>query len=156
MYADACKTQDKVLILENQYIQFKLPNLCSIYTAKATAILETIKIDIKNKHSKFLIFSDSLSSLNSIKNIFKPGHIAIKIKNKLNEASSINNQIILMWISGHNGIKGNEIADQQTKNPTNNIDSTIMQELIYDDIKTHIKEITNNKWLNLQNQQNTN
>lgn len=50
-------------------------------------------------------------------------------------------------------IKGFEIADQQVKNAIDNLNLTIKQELNHDDIKPHIKEITNNKWLSIRNQQ---
>jgi len=73
----------------------------------------------------------------------------------LNEASSINKQIIaLMWISGHIGIKGDEIADLHAKDATNNIDLNIIQKVTYDDIKTRHKETTN-KWLNSQHMERT-
>jgi len=128
VYTDASKTLDGVgisIILENQYTSFKLPNTCSIlYTAEATAILEAIITN--KKHSTFLILSDSLSTLNNIKkNKLKPGDLCIKTQNKFNEASSIHKQIILMWIPGHIGIKGNEIADLHLKNSTNDIDLNI-------------------------------
>ena len=90
----------------------KLPNTCSIYTAEATAILEAIKTILDDEHPNYIICSDSLGTLNSIKNQFKPGNIAIKIMNKLNEALSKNKKITLMWVPGLIGIKGNEIADK--------------------------------------------
>ena len=122
VYTDTSKTQNRVgvfIILKNQYILFKLLNACSIFTAEATAILEAIKTIIKEEHSKFIMLRDSLSTLNySIKSKFKPGDLTLKIQNKLNETAFINKQITRMWISGHMGIKGNEIADRQAKNAT--------------------------------------
>jgi len=84
------------IIFRNKNVIFKLPKTCSIFTAEAIAILEAIKIIIDEEHPKHILFSDSLSTLNSIKNLFKPGDIAIKIQNKLNETLTRNKHIILM------------------------------------------------------------
>lgn len=119
---------------------FKLPNECSIFTTEAIAIAipEAVKPIINKKHSKYLILSDSLNTLNSNKNKFKPCDIVIKIQYKLYEVSIMNKQITFMWIPGHMGIKGNETVHQQTKNATKHMEITHIHELTYDDIKTHI------------------
>lgn len=50
------------------------------------AILKAIEIIIQEEHTKFIILSDSLSTIKSIQNQFNPGDIATKIQNKLNVA----------------------------------------------------------------------
>ncbi|KAL4085461.1 hypothetical protein QTP88_027319 [Uroleucon formosanum] len=98
---------------------------------------------------------DSLSTLNSIKNQFQPGDIATKIQNKLYEASTRNKQITLMWIPSHTGIPGNELADQQAKIATLNEEVPIFPTLTYDDIKTLINQMSNDKWLRIWKHQTT-
>jgi len=126
-----------------------------VYTAEATAILEAIKIIIDDEHLNHIICSDSLGTLNSIKNQFKPEDLAIKILNKLNEAISKNKRITLMWVPGHIDIKGNELADKQSKIAATNSQLKTIPGASYRDIKKHINNITNKKWLNTWNQQAT-
>jgi len=102
-----------------------------INTAEAIAILEAIKTITDDEHPNHIICSDSLGTLNSIKNQFKPGDIAIKILNKLNEALSKNKKITLMWVPGHIGIKGNELADKQFKIATTNSEFKIIPGISY-------------------------
>jgi hypothetical protein len=93
VYNDASKSHDEVgfsIIFQNRNILFKLPRACSIFSAEAIAILEAVKRIMNDEHPKHIIFSDSLSTLNSIKIQFQPGDIATKIQNKLYEASSRN------------------------------------------------------------------
>jgi len=71
----------------------KLPRTCSIFSAEAIAILEAIKKIIQEEHPKNIKFSDSLSTLISIKNQFHPGDIETIIQHKLNETSTRNKQI---------------------------------------------------------------
>jgi len=117
VYIDGSKTQEGVglSIFPNKKILYKLlPPNCSIFTAEATVIPKVIEIIIQEDHSKFIILNDSLSSIKSIQNQFNPGDIAAKIQNNLNKAIKHGKQITIVWISGHSGIKGNAIADEQT------------------------------------------
>lgn len=65
VYTDASKTHDEVgisIIFTNKNILFKLSIKCSIFTAEAIAILEAIKIIFNEKHSKYFILSNFLST----------------------------------------------------------------------------------------------
>lgn len=57
-----------------------------------------------NVQIKQYIISNFLNTLNSIKNNFKLGDIAIKVWNKLENIVQ-NKQIMLMWVPGHTNIK---------------------------------------------------
>jgi hypothetical protein len=75
IYTDASKSDQNVgisIITENSSSSYKLPPECSIYTAEALAIfrvLQNIIINKETSHSKYLILSDSLSSLTGINNL---------------------------------------------------------------------------------------
>jgi len=74
------------IVFKNTNLTFKLPNECSIFSAEALAILKAIEIINTTVHTNFLILSDSLSAINSIKNNSNPSDIAIQ--NKLDEAKN--------------------------------------------------------------------
>ncbi|KAL4107762.1 hypothetical protein QTP88_018054 [Uroleucon formosanum] len=108
-----------------------------------------IKFVNKNENEKYIILSDSLSSLISIKNKFNPSDIAIQIQNRLEEAKRKNNIIILIWITGHIGIDGNEKADRQAKLATRSNDAQHINISQYTDVRKQIKQNTISLWQNI-------
>jgi len=111
IYTDASVVANRVgmaIIHGDTHIQWKLSNKCSIYTAKALAILKAIEF-AKNKIEaiQIIILSDSLSSLMSIQNHWKPTALARKILNAHTTATFAGKQISYMWIPGHCNIEGN-------------------------------------------------
>jgi len=57
-----------VVVLKSHIITKRLPNSVSIYTAELYAILLALNELSKQQHKQYLLFSDSLSCLNSIGN----------------------------------------------------------------------------------------
>ncbi|KAL4104315.1 hypothetical protein QTP88_019616 [Uroleucon formosanum] len=158
IFTDASKADNGVgisIILENQNLSFKLPNECSIFSAEALAILKAIEIVNTSAHTNFLILSDSLSALNSIKNKTNPSDIAILIQNNLDEAKQKKKQIILIWIPGHTEIRGNETADTYAKIAISNNDTLLLDSLTYDDLKNSLKTYLRKKWHIAWNSQTT-
>lgn len=98
---------------------FKYDNIVSNYTAEALAILECINFIICKEFKESLIFTDSLSCLNSLlsnpfnKNSFSP--LLLEIKNRLLVCSNQSLKVSLAWIPGHSGIEGNEAVDGLAK-----------------------------------------
>ena len=64
-------------------------------------------------------------------------------------------KITLMWVRGHIDIKGNEIADKQAKIAATNSEFETIPGTSYKDIKKHINDIIQKKWLNTWKQQFT-
>lgn len=113
-FSDASKTTDGTsfaVVSENGSIISKglLHYTSSIFTAEAFAILKAIEA-AKNK--KTIIFTDSLSSINAIKNINNYSTIAVVIRDKLIAKKK---NLRLAWVPGHKDIAGNEIADLEAK-----------------------------------------
>jgi len=129
--------------------KFRLCNGSSIYAAELTAIKEAVTWILStenNKNCQYVILSDSLSVLTSIKknksdsrpNLFN------ELMMQLNSLES--NQIKMIWIPSHVDIKGNERADKLAKEALSleNINSTNYLEI--QELNTLIKDYIINKW----------
>jgi len=152
IYTDASVVANCVgmaIIYGDTHIQWKLSNKCSIYTAEALAILKAIEFaTYKVEANQIIILSDSLSSLMSIQNQWKPSDLARKIHNAHSIATSVDKHISYMWIPGHCNIEGNELADKaaklahQAKNP---LTSPVFT---YQDVRRIIATEAHNQWEN--------
>lgn len=98
---------------------FKYDNIMSNYTAEALAILECVNYIISKDFQESIVFTDSLSCLNSLlsnpfnKNSFSP--LSLEIKSRLLVCSNRSLKVSLAWIPGHSGIQGNEAVDKLAK-----------------------------------------
>ncbi|XP_050506465.1 uncharacterized protein LOC126884550 isoform X1 [Diabrotica virgifera virgifera] len=98
---------------------FKLNSIMSIYTAELIAIIEALKYLSNINHSKFIIYSDSKSSLSKISAInpkSKVNYIELFIINKIKELQQQGKSVKLAWVKSHCGITGNEMVDELAKN----------------------------------------
>ena len=71
VFMDGSKDNNKtacVAVLNKTILKKALPMESSIFTAEACAIDIALNIILKSKHKKFIIFSDSLSVLLSLRN----------------------------------------------------------------------------------------
>lgn len=90
--------------------------LFSIFTAKACAIELTLNIISSDKLNRFVIFSDSLSVLISVKNKRLENPLIVKFLSRLDSMSS-HKDIIMCWIPSYIGVNENERADLAAKPP---------------------------------------
>jgi ribonuclease HI len=103
----------------------RLPNHCTVYTAEISAILAALEW-IKEERTqytdsrKFVIYSDSLSSLQAINssNVFYTTNTITKIHTIYSDLYKERLQVDIVWIPSHIGIKGNEQADKMAKHAT--------------------------------------
>jgi len=131
------------IICEETAFQWKLSNNCSIYTAEALVILKAIEHTINNiDDSNITIFSDSLSTLTSIKNYCTPSDIAITIQNTQFITQQSGKNITYTWIPGHCNILGNEQADKAAKIAHSSPDTITLPLFLYNDIKRIIQDDT--------------
>ena len=93
---------------------YRLPNSVSIYTAELYANELS-----KQQHKHYLLFSDSLSSLNSIGNKKLDHPITLQILLKYHNLFTHSYNTIFCWLPSHVGITGNEKADKAAKSALN-------------------------------------
>ena len=120
----------------------RLPSTCSVYTAEMYAIYRCIKY-ISNSHwRKAVIFSDSLSVLQSIQTFNVKSHYMTKLQELL---AYCEKEIVLEWVPAHKGIEKNEAVDALAKEAIN-IETIRDVKLHYYDIKALIRIFTLQRW----------
>ena len=121
LYTDGSKCGRKTgtgLYSQTNRMMFRLPDHTSIYIAELFAIYQAIELAQSDTHSNFVIFSDSMSALQSIQSGNQMGNFLLgKIISSL---MTTNKSIILSWVPSHIGISGNEKADALAKSALEN------------------------------------
>ncbi|XP_044592911.1 uncharacterized protein LOC123270829 [Cotesia glomerata] len=113
------KTGYAVISNSNPIVTQRSHDYNSIFTCEAKAILHTLEI-IQNRqdNTNSTIFTDSMSCLRAIQNIFTQNPIIQSIHQILDHLRTLKKQVSLVWIPAHTGIPGNEEADQAAKAAT--------------------------------------
>jgi len=146
IYTDGSKIEEKVAgaaVVRKDKYQFRLPNHCSIFSAELKAIdlaLEHIRTSCK---SKFVICTDSKSSLEALEGTGNGNILVMKMKEKIHNIQ-LDKTVQFMWVPSHIGIKGNDRADSAAK------EALDLEELIMDvphsDFKSQIYPYIKMKW----------
>jgi len=93
----------------------RLPDAASIFRAELYALLLAIDVIRRSKEKNFVIFSDSMSSLQSINGFNLDSDLVQKFLKDYTVLAKNGKNIILCWIPSHVGILGNEKADAAAK-----------------------------------------
>jgi len=93
----------------------RLPDTTSIFRAELYALLLAIDVVRRSKENNFVIFSDSMSSLQSINGFNLDSDLVQMFLKDYTVLSKNGKSIILCWIPSHVGILGNEKADAAAK-----------------------------------------
>lgn len=135
-------------------LNFKCSSSLSVYSGESVAILEAVKYVESYKLNKCIIFSDSLSCLQDIyKFPFRAKdmlHTNLKIREILYRCYLAGIEVVLAWIPGHSGIKGNEIADNFAKQATD-LGLESYCNCFSRDLRNSTKVQLNDKWSNIWN-----
>jgi ribonuclease HI len=103
---------------------YRLPDSTSVFGAELSAIKDSLEWIQQNRvqteNREILICTDSLSAIQAIKFKKKKINICNEIINLINSDRS--KSITLLWIPGHVGIQGNEIADRLAKTACSLVD----------------------------------
>jgi ribonuclease HI len=139
IYTDGSKDQNNVAsaaVCGNVIFSARLPNNSSIFTAEAKALQLAFDFIKHSDDKKHIIYSDSISCLQAIKNC-KTDHPFIS--NILKEYVSLKLRghiIVFCWIPSHIGIHGNTKADSAAKQAL----QLPITDIPYTDLKASIRE----------------
>ena len=109
------KNENKVgciAILKDHKKWKRITNIASIYSAEIIAINLALDLITTTNHNKFIIFTDSLSALTTLRNINDP--LTTQVLNGVYHSSRYK-EIIFCWIPSHLGILGSDRADSEAK-----------------------------------------
>jgi ribonuclease HI len=121
IYTDGSVSNKKsgcAFICENNSFTFRLNDSVSTYTTEAYAILKALEYIQTSNYVKFLILTDSINVLHSLKNTFSDNQMVTKILELTHKLHSLGKVIAFMWIPSHIGINGNEQVDLLAKTAT--------------------------------------
>ncbi|GBO16061.1 hypothetical protein AVEN_192979-1 [Araneus ventricosus] len=148
IYTDSSKSSDHVsfaVIFPNTTFSFKLHPSCSVFTAEIAAVLLALEKISDCLERKFIIYTDSLSVLESLKSFYIHSHhhpLVLNVLHLLNKLASRDFNILLCWVPSHVGIVGNEEADKAAKLASTHTNSTVP----LTDFKKYTKFLFYTKW----------
>ncbi|GFX26893.1 integrase catalytic domain-containing protein [Trichonephila clavipes] len=136
--------------VESENFQFRIRDECTVFVAELLCLNFAVKwiIEQNSVISEYLICTDSLSSLDSLKCISSSNNIIVEIQKQLKSLRDKNISIDFAFVRGHTGVLGNERADWLAKAATKrkiDIDVNIP--------KSFYKKITNERMMKSWNQE---
>lgn len=114
IYTDGSKKDNRVgsaAVMGRGSWTERLPDEASIFTAELRAILLAFQYIKRSIHNRFIICTDSLSSLQAIGGLLLDNSIILDIINSYTNIVNGGKTVIFCWLPSHIGIEGNEKAD---------------------------------------------
>lgn len=118
IYTDGSKSEDGVgaaAVMGTTVRQMSLPATATVMTSELYAIQLALGIIRDTSHDKYVICTDSLSSIQAIDHHTEKNLLLQKIMILINEIIMEGRDITLSWVPSHVGIKENERADCAAK-----------------------------------------
>ncbi|GFS86169.1 RNase H domain-containing protein [Trichonephila clavipes] len=137
--------------VESENFQFRIRDECTVFVAELLCLNFAVKwiTEQNSVISEYLICTDSLSSLDSLKCISSSNNIIVEIQKQFKSLRDKNISIDFAFVRGHTGVLGNERVDWLAKAATKrkiDIDVNIP--------KSFYKKITNERMMKSWNQEN--
>ncbi|GFQ87656.1 RNase H domain-containing protein [Trichonephila clavata] len=156
IFTDGSKSESHVgsaVVSLSTVITDALPISASIYTAELHALRIAIEHISLSRGKKFIIYTDSLSALQSIVSLHSSSHpilvdITYALANHLKKKD-----IRFCWIPGHAGITGNELADTAARSATG---SSERFPIPHSDLKACFRQKLQSVWQSNWDQQTEN
>lgn len=131
-------------VIDKSVFSTRLPDGATIFTAEAKAIQLAFEYIKSSTANKFTIYSDSLSCLQSIKNMKIEQPYILDLLVQYYHLTHQGKVIEFCWIPSHIGIPGNTKADGAAKTALQ-YDVTFFK-IPYTDIKYFVKLYVNSLW----------
>jgi len=109
IFTDGSKYDTKVAaaaVYENNICASRLPDKSSIFSAEIHAINLALNLIKDHNGNKFIIFSDSLSSLIAIQNRLWDNILVLETLEKIHNLTVNGKTVVFVWLPSHIGIKG--------------------------------------------------
>ena len=121
----------------------RLPNKSSIFSAEVKAIDLALDLVEQPDSSRFIIFSDSLSSPQTLHNQKLENPSVCDVLERISHLVEFK-RIVFCWLPSHMGIRGNKKADETAKSALSLPESNY--KVSYTDFKTAILTYTQSFW----------
>ncbi|GBL82161.1 hypothetical protein AVEN_252357-1 [Araneus ventricosus] len=146
VFTDGSKTVNHVgsaVVFNHLTIAEKLHNYFSVFTAEIYAILKALHTIELQDIKKWIIYTDSKSSVEALLYSSRDSHpFVIQCIKLIYTLKTNGHDIKFCWIPGHVGIRGNEQVDRAAK--TSVIKENFSVPL--NDVKQIIKSLIHQKW----------
>ena len=150
IYTDGSKEGNSVAaaaVYGERSLKCCLPDNSSIFSAEIKAIDLALNLAEYSDPNRFIIFSDSLSTLQALSNQRLENPLICNVLERISHLST-DNRFVFCWLPSHVGIKGNENADKSAKSALNLPISDF--KVPYTDFKssalTHIQSSWQSQW----------
>ena len=147
IYTDGSKAENRVAAAatsNNLSAQAGLPGNASIFTAELQALKMAFNIVKNCDWDRFIIFTDSLSSLQALDSNYCYHPFIQDILKLFNDCFLANKKVVLAWVPNPVGIKGNETADELAKQALNF--NVLDLKVPYTDLKVNVNSVFKQKW----------
>ena len=125
----------------------RIRNVASIFTAELMAIFACLShLAQLPPNNKFLLLTDSLSSLHSLTDPYTTNPLTQRIRLTLLSLNSINSHITFIWIPGHIGLHEHDAVDRAAKQATFFPKVTDRTQLPVSDYKNHYRSLILKSW----------
>ena len=146
IYTDGSKDGNSVAaaaVYGTKVKKCRLPNQSSIFSAEVKAIDLALDLVEQSDSSRFIIFSDSLSSLQALHHQKLENPSVCNVLERISHLVEFK-RIVFCWLPSHMGIRGNEKADETAKSALSLPESNY--KVPYTDFKTSILTYTQSFW----------
>ena len=126
---------------------YRIRNIASIFTAELMAIFACLShLSQLPSNSKFILLTDSLSSLHSIMDPYTTHCLIQRIHLTLLSLESINTQITFIWIPGHIDLPEHDAVDRAAQQATRYTKITDHSLLPASDYRNYYRSLILQKW----------